>query len=126
MLGWEIFIHTELSESRNQEDWHWPKDENVLATWRANVAGINWLKKLVKDGRAEYLGGNGYPERYLAKHKDLMPIIKQGPPTDKGPMVIGENYFTPSGWVSEAIIKLDRFEQIHPDDVLVIDAWDED
>ncbi len=126
MLGWEIFIHTEFNESTDQADWHWPKEENVLATWRTSVGGVNWLNDLVKQNKARFLGGAGYPIRYWAKVKDVLPLIKNGPPSHKGPLVIGENYVTPAGWMSEATIKLEQFAQKNPDNMIIIDAWDED
>lgn len=126
MLGWEIFIHTEFTESTDQNDWRWPKDESVLATWRASLGGVDWLNKLVEDGKASYLGGNGYPLRYLARVKDVLPLIKAGPPAHRGSLVIGEDYVTPSGWVSQVTIQLEKFVQVNPDNMIVIDAWDED
>lgn len=125
MLGWEIFIHNELSDSTNQSDWKWPKQESVLATWRAGLSGINWLNKLVEEGNATCLGGNGYPVRFLAKVKVILPLIKSGPPSHRGPLVIGDDYVTPSGWISGTKIHLDMFANEDPENTVVIDAWDE-
>lgn len=125
MLGWELIVHTEFSESKNQSDWKWPHKDSVLATWRSNVAGLDWLKKLSDGGKVIYLGGNGYPERYLAKVKDILPLIKNGPPAHKGPLVIGDDYVTPSGWVSEITIHLEQFSKLDPETSIVIDGWDE-
>ncbi|PPC89141.1 MAG: hypothetical protein CTY35_15480 [Methylotenera sp.] len=126
MLGWEIFIHTEFTESTDQAEWHWPKDETILATWRTSVGGIEWLNQLVKEDKAKFLGGAGYPIRYWAKVKDVLPLIQNGPPSHNGPIVVGENYVTPAGWVSKATIKLEQFALQNPDSIIVVDAWDED
>jgi hypothetical protein len=125
MLGWEIFIHKELSDSTDMIDWRVPKAENVLATWRTGLGGEDWLNALEEAGKAKCLGGNGYPIRYLAKVKDVLPLIESGPPVHSGPLVIGDDYVTPSGWVSEATIKLKEFQQEDPERIIVIDAWDE-
>jgi hypothetical protein len=54
MLGWEVFIHTEFTESTDIADWHWPKDENVLATWHTSVRGMDWARELAADGKARF------------------------------------------------------------------------
>lgn len=126
MLGWEFFVHTEFSESTNHNDWQWPKDESVLATWKTGYGGQRWLDKLAEDGKVKFLGGHGYPIRYLASGKVILPLIKSGPPAHDGPMVVGENYATPPGYSYDFSISQDKIEQIDPDSMLVIDAWDLD
>lgn len=126
MLGWEVFIHTEFTESTDIADWHWPKDENVLATWHTSVRGVDWARELATEGKARFLGGAGYPIRFWAKVKDVLPLIQNGPPSHTGPTVIGENYVTPGGWNSEATIRFEKFAQLSPDTTIIIDAWDED
>ena len=124
MLGWDILIHKEHSESTNELDWRLPNKDNVLATWQASLGGDDWLIELVEMDKAKCLGGCGYPIRYLAKVKDVLPLIQAGPPTHRGPLVIGEDYVTPRGWVSDATINLEMFNLENPDSVIVIDTWD--
>ena len=54
-LGWEVFISRQV------------EGEETLAVYQAGFAGLKWLDELVKVGKAEDLGGNGYPMRYTAK-----------------------------------------------------------
>ncbi|MBA4057904.1 MAG: hypothetical protein C0490_24520 [Marivirga sp.] len=125
MLGWEIIIHTELSESINEGDWKLPSQENILANWRVGLGGDNWLNELVAADNAKCLGGSGYPIRYLTKLKHVLPIIHLGPPDHKGPLVIGENYVRESGWTSSRTINLEKLKHENPENMIVIDTWDE-
>lgn len=126
MLGWEIIIHTEFTDSTNESDWRLPKDENVLATWRTSLGGVNWLHQLVSEGKARFLGGGGYPIRFRARVKDVLPLIQDGPPSHRGSVVVGENYDTTAVWSSKATIRHELFAQHGPDTMIIIDAWDED
>lgn len=126
MLGWEIIIHTEFTESTDESDWHLPKDENVLATWRTSLGGMDWLHQLVSEGKARFLGGGGYPIRFWARAKDVLPLIQDGPPLHSGSLVVGENYDTLAGWSSKATIRHEQFAQQSPDSMIIVDAWDED
>ena len=114
MMGWGIFIHNELSDSKNMSDWRLPKKENILAKWGGGISGDKWLEKLVAADKAKCLGGCGYPIRYLAKVKDVLPLIQFGLPNH-----------SPSSWVSEATINLEMFNLEDPERVIVIDTWDE-
>jgi len=55
---------------------------------------------------------------------DILPILSDGVPNHDGPLVIGDDYVTPSGWRSEVTIFADRIEACASDEIFTIDAWD--
>lgn len=68
MLGWEVFVYRHGEKS----------DENLIARWKSSVFGVDWIDKLVAEGRAHDLGGNGYPCIYKARASFFIPIINPG------------------------------------------------
>ncbi|MGE0560049.1 MAG: hypothetical protein AB7O69_17440 [Burkholderiales bacterium] len=121
MLGWEIFVHRQLPGESLEN----PSNESRLATWRTSIGGLDWLDKLVKEGKAVDLGGNGYPCRFTAAAKEILPRISRGVPAHTGPAVIGDDYYLPAGWSEK--VQLDRAKVLEcpPDAQLVIEAWDQ-
>lgn len=102
MLGWQIFIHRQVSGQ--SPDVTNPTNESLLATWMTGIGGTDWLDALVKEGKAVDLGGNRYPCRYTAIAANVLPKISCGPPPHDGPFVIGDDYVLPGGWVGEVRI----------------------
>jgi hypothetical protein len=115
MLGWEFFIARKTDAPGSP----------ALATWRAGLGGTDWLKDLVGKGLAVDLGGNGYPDRYEISARTLVSTLAQGPPKHGGPSVIGDNYFLPEGWTSEAKIDFTRLRRLDPNEVLLVEVWDQ-
>lgn len=98
MLGWQIIIRKESAE-------------NSLASWTSGLSGTDWLDKLVKEGRAKDLGGNGYPNNYSANASEILPLL-----TDESINLIG------SGNVR---FKIDQITNCPMDATLIIEAWDQ-
>ncbi len=121
MLGWQIFIHRRVPGEPLEN----LSKESLLASWMASVNGLDWLVKLAKDGKAVDLGGNGYPCRYAAAAKEILPRISAGPPAHNSPVVIGDDYYLPKGWSGEVQIHRSRIADCPPDAELIIEAWDQ-
>ena len=116
MLGWQIFILRQAPKE--------PANTQTLASWEAGLGGLAWLDDLVKAGRATCLGGDGYPLRYTANSTTVAAAISHGPPHHKGPVVLGEDYITPSGWIDGVVVDRSKLDACAPDEELLIEAWD--
>lgn len=126
MLGWGIYIYQRrpgqsIEEAAAKEN----EDKNLLAWWITGYKGTEWLDKLAEEGKAESLGGNGYPFRYTTIARNVLPQIELGPPAEKTSPVIGEDYSLPKNWGGKATIYRERIRQCGSDEELVIEAWDQ-
>jgi hypothetical protein len=121
MLGWHIFITRQAPGSTPAE----PRPSGpALASWEAGLGGLNWLDALVEEGKAVSLGGNGYPLRYTVSTAALLSKLAAGPPPHDGPMVLGDDYVTPKGWLGNARIDRVALAACPLDDDLLVEAWD--
>jgi len=114
MLGWAVFVHRVAN----------PDSNDLIVHWQTGVFGLEWLDQLVKDGKAQDLGGNGYPDRYTVTAGILFPLIATGLPAHSSPLVIGDDYVLPQGWNGSIVWKQDP-ARCKPDDVLFLEAWDQ-
>lgn len=105
MMGWMVLVYPKSNEDAK------------LASWEVGVSGLRWLDDLVAEGKAVKLNGNGYPTRYEARAADVLPLVESGsavPPTNK-----------PKDWIGALKLRPDNIAATSPDQVLVIDAWDQ-
>jgi hypothetical protein len=122
MIGWWILVAAQTPEEL--EAAADPKAA-VLASWEASVAGIDWVDRLVKEGKARQLLAGGYPNRYTAKASDVLPLISDGPPDHIGPTVFGDDYVMPGNWSGNVTIHRDKFAACPPEKVLTVEVWDQ-
>jgi hypothetical protein len=115
MLGWQIYITQESS----------PENSQSLMSWCAGIGGLDWLDQLVKDGLAQDLGGNGYPNKYSAKAAVLLPKIVPILPNNEGKFVLGDNYVLSGNEHWGIKINQSKIDACSPDEILLIEAWDE-
>jgi len=123
MIGWWIGIAQQTPEER---DGAADKKAAIIANWEAGTGGLDWLEKLVQKGKATKLSHNGYPCRYVATARDVLPLIVNGPPAHSGPTIIGDDYVTPGGWIGSIEFNSEKIAACAPDQILTIDAWDLD
>ena len=110
MLGWEIFISRKAPTKSEAQG-----SDTVLASWLTGFNGCDWIRRLVKDGRAMDLGSNGvYPHAYSAKAKEILPIILALPKTFKGSIVVGEDYVHLGGFKKTIKINQSVLDQCSP------------
>lgn len=125
MVGWWIVVYQltpeELDAAKDRES----RKPFVLATWEASIAGTEWLDQLADEGRAVQLLADGYPCRYAATARDVLPLIASGPPAHASPPVIGDDYVLPANWTGNVTFHADRIAACPADQVLTIDAWDQ-
>ena len=123
MLGWLIIIRQKSPEECDKEAAIF--DQGLLARWEVGLYGLTWLDELVKAGRAEQILYNGgYPMRYRALAKDVLPLFVEGHPPYKPSNTIGEGHFHTGAWVRELQINKEKIAQCPADFLLTIDAWD--
>jgi hypothetical protein len=122
MLGWSIAIYRLEDYKRVHAPEVW---ELILAKWSAGPGGLDWLKPLEEEGKTK-AEGNGYPLWFDAKAVAILPLIADGPPAHKGPMVFGEDYVMPAGWTGRAKINQALIDECGPDEVLRVICWDQD
>lgn len=121
MLGWHIFIRQQAAGNAHDE----PRPSGpTLASWEAGLRGLDWLDALVEEGKAASLGGDGYPLRYTATAAALLSKLSDGPPRHDSPMVLGDDYVMPKGWIGHVSIDRASLAACPADDELLIEAWD--
>lgn len=114
MLGWLIIVK--------------PNDNPhgcALATWKTSASGIDWLLNLVAEGKAIQRKRGGYPNLFLAKAADIVPLIMDGPPRHRDPVVIGDDYISKGGWTRQFELHPAQVDACGPDELLSIEAWDQ-
>ena len=113
MLGWQFFL-------RQQEG------EKEFASWFVGFGGGKWIRDLAAEGKAIAISERGYPSKYQTTAKYLIGFLKsRQPPAGYGVFVLGEDYFD-SGTECWGIEIYDqRVNALNPDDVVIIDAWDQ-
>ncbi len=120
MLGWSIKIYP---QSFRIKDIH-TEVEDILVSWKTGLGGLDWIENLCSEGEALSLGGNGYPLEFAITARALFLALEEGVPAHKAPLVIGDDYISPSGWTDQVEIDLERLIALPPELLLAVDAWD--
>ena len=118
MAGWIIIIFREEGTA-NMGDPH------RVAMWTTGLDGQDWLKRMVREGRAEFLDDNGgYPTRYAARWKELAPELRITLREEDGRAEIQEGSVIRGTVYYGAEIHAEVAARCGPEDRLIIHCWD--
>jgi len=124
VLGWHISVYRQPdggAAPATFESLEGPR----LAVWQTDVWGLDWLDKLVKADKAVDLGGNGYPMRFTAPAKHILPRLVVDPPHAHAVWSLSVGDTVDSSWAGRTVIDDDLVAACEPDEWLLIEAWDE-
>jgi hypothetical protein len=123
MLGWHVYI-TRIADGGTLPAKVDAPQGILIAHWETGLEGLRWFDELVKSNKAIDLGGNGYPSRYTAQSRFLLPRILAGPPDARpGALVTADSRETPLGDGATFIESL-RIRSVKDEEWLLVDAWD--
>jgi hypothetical protein len=98
-------------------------DNEALATWTSGgFGGLDWIDNLVSEGKAEDLGGNGYPDYYKAKAQVVLQALATDTPKNKEQTIMDDKNVMSSDWQSQ--IDISEIKKLKSNQQLVIEAWD--
>lgn len=124
MLGWNIAVYRQSENNTSPATSESPASKR-LAIWQTGLGGLEWIDELVKKNEAIDLGGNGYPNKYTAKAKTLIPYISDKPPLAKEVWSSDEGDVLLDTWVGKTVIDRNEIKDCSPDEWLIIEAFDE-
>lgn len=124
MLGWNISVYRGAPDP-DQRDSSAASDGIRLGVWQTGVGGLDWINDLVSAGRAVDLGGDGYPHRYRASARDVLPVLRGGPPGAKRTWSADPWDILLPGWEGATRIDHPALDECPAEEWLLIEAWDE-
>lgn len=134
MLGWHISVYRLADASLRKAaarrlqgalGGDFKRDGRRLAVWQTGLGGLAWITKMIANGSGVDLGGNGYPNRYLLRARDVVPRVLQAPPGARDVWVFGEGDLVTPGWEGRTTIDEEALRRCDRDDWLLVEAWDE-
>lgn len=124
MLGWNIGVYR-MTLTENAPSGEGATGGVRLAVWQTGLGGLDWITGLVEADQAVDLGGDGYPNRFKARARHVLPVLLSGPPAAKAVWSVGPEDLLLPGWVGSTTIDKQAMDQCDPDEWLLIEAWDE-
>ncbi len=123
MLGWQVTLYRQNDPAVGAATFQTPVGTK-LAFWGSGFSGFKWLDELVKDGKAVDLGGDGYPLKYTAPAKYIVPrILTKLPATGNPWPVIGENDKI-ERWSGATELDSKAMAACDPEEWLIVELWD--
>ena len=124
MLGWNIRVY-QLAEKGNVPATATSPQGMRLAVWQTGFRELDWIDKLVEEGKAINLGGDGYPCRYTATAEHLIPHFANGVPEAHSKWSFEVTDILVEGWEGKTVIDQTAIAACRPDEWLLVVAWDE-
>jgi hypothetical protein len=123
MLGWHISVYRQLDDRSRPAKFSGARATR-LAVWQTGLDGLDWIEQVARS-RGYSLGGNGYPCRYTAQARDVLPAILAGPPSARNPWRSDPGDSLGPNWVGHTLIDHALAKACDPEEWLLIEAWDE-
>lgn len=73
MLGWHVNVYRQLDGSAPATQTS--PEGTRIASWDTGISGLSWLDQLAADGHAFCFSSQGYPERYTAQARHVVPYL---------------------------------------------------
>jgi hypothetical protein len=124
MLGFTISVHRQLNGGSSPAEFNSPQSPR-LAVWQTGPGGLYWIDDLVKEKKAITLGGDGYPFRYTAMAKHLLPQVIEGPPDARPVWGYDPGDILGPAWEGKTARDEEALQSYPPDEWLLVEAWDE-
>ena len=89
----------------------------VKAVWQTDIGGLQWIDDLVEQQHAINLGGSGYPCRYIALAKHIIPRIRdEEPPEAKAVWTFDQHDIILPGWHGKTTKNTHAMDACRPDE----------
>jgi hypothetical protein len=124
MAGWNLTLYRLADGGTSPATAESPQGAR-LANWQAGFNGLRWLHELVTADNAISLGGSGYPSKYTATAKHLIPQIIDKPPDAYRAWTSGTQDDLTNRWKGRTIIDRGGAAACRPDEWLLVVAWDQ-
>ena len=124
MLGWHMSVFRQADGGAEPAAFDSAEGAR-LAVWQTGLDGLAWITRRVQRGRAVDLQGDGYPRRFTAQAKHLVPEILRGPPRANPRWISDPHDVLGPEWAGKTVIDRDVAHACGPDEWLVVEAWDE-
>jgi hypothetical protein len=128
MLGWHISVYrlvgAQPAEPLLDALARLERGEK-LAVWQAGVGGIDWIRDLVTRGDAVGSLGSGYPDLFFARARDLLPKIREGPPSSRDVWTHAPTDILLPHWEGRTVVHEATSRGCAPDEWLRVEVWDE-
>jgi hypothetical protein len=124
MLGWHITVYRQQNDGSMPATFH-TEEGARLAVWQSGIGGLDWLDELVKQKKAIDLGGDGYPMRFTATARHIIPQLRNGPPHAKRYWTYDPGDIILPGWLGKTTKDPEVMDACRQDEWLLIEAWDE-
>jgi hypothetical protein len=122
-LGFHMSVYRQQSNGNNPASFG-DAHGTCLAVWQTGFDGLHWLKGLVKQHKAVFLGGCGYPLQYTAEAQHIIPSLRNGPPSAMPVWTVDAGDVLLPGWLGKTTKYPEAMDICRSDEWLIIEAWD--
>jgi DNA-directed RNA polymerase subunit RPC12/RpoP len=120
-LGWEFFV---FKKSDTDAKGPYRHGLRFLARWESGLGGDKWIEDLVASGKASPQHQE-YMRTCSVSAGVINEVLRNGIPKHTGPDVVGDDYYMHGGWAGNALFDWKALRELSPDEMLVVDMFDE-
>ncbi len=124
MNGWHISVYQQHDASTSPAELDTEQGKR-LAVWQSGIGGLGWIYNLINKNKAIELAADGYPSRYTAQAKDILPELAGEPPEANAVWSCGPTDQLSEAWSGKTVKDQKLMQSCLPEEWLIIEAWDE-